>query len=571
MWGRRGLLAWVAGIAGILLIGRVVSTWLAERWYADALGVVGAFDARVRMEAWLRAGTAATGFLFALANLLAVRHSIVSMVLPRQLGDLAIGEVVPAGVLTAIAIALAAVLALGFAGLTPDTVAVQLAWDGVRFGVEDPYLFHDVGFYVAWLPFERWLFGTAALIVGAVAALTVSLYLATPSVRREDGRWHVSGWVRRHMALLSGAGLLLWSWSWRLDGLAQVGAGDGAFGAVAHLLVLPAHRAMVGLGAACSALVALALWRGRVRLAVVVASLVVFGSPVVDRSLQTLGERQGAPNVREDRDRAYAATRRAFAAWAQDSAVATVAAMAIVAEASSPADQAGAVGGARSTDSARFAPGAGRYAVVSDPTGAIQAPAFDRFDRRLVQAWALRTPALIRAGRTLEAPRLLTRRDPVDRIQNVYPFLTAVGPARLEPGPAGPVWTVDLFVTAADFPLVAAGPAALGVARYARHVGVGVVDAATGAVGIRLSGAPDPVLRAWMAIAPDLFSPARLLPPVLPSSGAGGASPAARDTAAWSALRAAYDTATAASRRSDRRSFEEAWLRLGRLLGRRAP
>lgn len=570
---RRRLLGLAAGFAAALLIGRWLSTVLADRWYADVMDIVASVDGRLRLEAWLRLGTGLTALMVGLVNLLAVRQSIVSMVVPRQLGDLTIGEAVPSALLTAGAVGVAAVIGIAFAALPPATLTVQLALDGVRFGVEDPYLFRDVGFYVAWIPFERWLFDTVVLMYGTVVTITAMLYLATPSIRREDGRWRLSPWVRRHLGLLGGLGVLLWAWSWRLEGIALVGAGDGSFGAVAHHVLVPAYRFAVWAGVAGAVLIAYAAWSARIRFVwAVLAGLVLVG-PGGEVVLREVGRRQGSLDARVTREAPYTETRRAFAGWGQDTVVGRLVAMDAVAANSPGLSGAGSPAPARSLDAAeRFLPGAGRYALVDDTLGTLRAPAFQPAWRRLALAWALRTPTLVWAGGNLDAPKLLTRRDPIERLASVYPFLSPVGAARLEAGPTGPVWAVDLFVLSADFPLIPPGPSAVQRARYIRRAGIGVVDATTGAVGLRLTRTPDPVLRAWMAIAPDLFTPKRLIPDDAPERSAeDGLRDATGADGAGLAMRAAFDSAEAASRRGDVRAFEGAWARLGRLLGRRGP
>ena len=575
MTRRRGLLVGVVGAAAVLLVGRLFAVVIAERWYAEALGVGNALAARVRLDAALRLLTAGSTFVLALANLLAVRQSIVSLALPRQVGDLAIAEAVPGAILTAGAVALAGLLALGAACLAPATLATQLALDGVTFGVSDPYLFRDVGFYVAWLPFERWLFETAAALLALVSAVTVCLYAATPSIRLEGGRWRVAGWVRRHLAVLAGAGLLLLAWAWRLAAFDVVGAADAVFGAVTHRVRLPYARLAPYAALVGAVLVGRWLWSGRWRAALGLAGALVLAVPLGREVLVAVGSRQGTLARRAEWDAPYARTRAAFAGWALDSSARWAAAMGVAAEDDAPPGDPSSAGEDGPLESARFAPAAGRYAVVDDPTGTVRAPALSGAWRRLWLAWSLRTPGLLRAGWGLASPRLVTRRDPVERLASVYPFLTPVGPARLAPGPMGPRWTVDLFIVADRAPISSAVSLGGRSIRYARRVAIGTVDASTGAVGLILQGEPDPVLRAWMAVAPDLFRPGLVILPDERSgdSGAGGADAGADagTNRALALVRAAYDSASAAARRGDLRTFEGAWWRMGRLLGLRGP
>ena len=114
----------------------------------------------------MRVGSGVVAALFAFINLYAVRQSVVSLVLPRRLGNLEIGEEVPGRYLMGAAIALSLVLGVLLALPQQDWTSLVLARAGRPFNETDPYLSQDLGFFVYWLPFENALW-TWAFFVGA--------------------------------------------------------------------------------------------------------------------------------------------------------------------------------------------------------------------------------------------------------------------------------------------------------------------------------------------------------------------------------------------------------------------
>jgi len=128
------------------------------------------------------------------------------------------------------------------------------------------------------------------------------------------------------------------------------------------------------------------------------------------------------------------------------------------------------------------------------------------------------------------------------------------------------------------------------VVRYRRPAGVALIDAMTGAVRILPPADPDPVLRAWMALVPDLFAAGAAvgtgvdLAAVAPTPGertAAADSTDARPLPGDAAVppigelraeaAALYDVMEAARRAGDWSAYGVAWRRLGTLLGRPAP
>lgn len=326
MQTRRGLFGFLAAGALALLVGR----WLAGQYADWAL-----HEAQGLGELWrLKAGTLfalrSGGFLlavgYAFAHFFAVRQSIVSLVLPSRLGGLDIPEEIPARRLTGVALALAVLVALAFAALPQDWSQAALAWEGVRFGEVDPYLQRDLGFYVAWLPWERALQARAMLLTIALGAIVTTLYALTSSLRWSATGLYVSTWVRRHLAVLGGTLVALVGWGWRIDRFERLTPGSGVwldatteavFSSFDHRVALP-YRALAAFATVPIATVLIyAGWRGYLRTALAMLSTMVLLGPVASAVLpvvakQPLNTPQGRASQRPYRNTAALYTRRAF-------------------------------------------------------------------------------------------------------------------------------------------------------------------------------------------------------------------------------------------------------------------
>lgn len=315
MTRRRWLGGALAAAALLLVLGRLLAAWYVEQqWYA-ALDASVVWRARVNAVATLRVGSAliAAGFVF--LNLYAVRQSVVSLVLPRRVGNLDIGEEVPGGALLAVAAVLSALLG-GLLSLSGDHwITFLLANDGRSFGETDPYFQSDLGFYIARLPFETVVYEWSLLLLGATSAAVVLLYALTPSLRLNRAGLYVSAYVRRHLTILGGVLLLLLAWSYRLDlyGLLLNGTGPGgAFSWSDHKVGMPGLLLLAIVTLAIALVVMWAGWIGQTRLAFLALTGVVLLSLLVRHVAPVIAARAGDEENAAQRERPYQATRTAY-------------------------------------------------------------------------------------------------------------------------------------------------------------------------------------------------------------------------------------------------------------------
>src|SRR5665647_1070590 len=214
--GRRVFGGAIAVTALVLLLGRwSASLYTEHRWYAS-LGAQDVWRAQVATTATLTVVSFALAALFAFVNLYAVRQSVVSLVLPRRIANIEIGEEVPGRYLLAAVVALS-VLMGGLLTFSSDHwYEALLASVGKPFGEADPYFGADLGFFVYWLPFETAIHVWSVIVLVSVTGLVVALYALTPSLRWDRGTLYVSAYVRRHFTMLGAVLLLVLAWSYRL-------------------------------------------------------------------------------------------------------------------------------------------------------------------------------------------------------------------------------------------------------------------------------------------------------------------------------------------------------------------
>src|SRR5688500_17169728 len=99
MTARRRLAIGLAVVAAGLLAGRAGALLFSDYAWYSALGASALWHERSRDTAGLHTVSALFAGLFSLVNLSAVRRSIISLALPRRLGNVEFGEEVPRRIL----------------------------------------------------------------------------------------------------------------------------------------------------------------------------------------------------------------------------------------------------------------------------------------------------------------------------------------------------------------------------------------------------------------------------------------------------------------------------------------
>jgi hypothetical protein len=215
---RRALLVGVGLLVAVLVGGRWLALETAERaWGASLPGGTAYLTARdfARLvSGLLLIGAVAWGT----ANLLFVYRSIGSMQLSRRLGDLEIVEAVPQPLLLAGTIACG--LVFGFL-LTLGTgdwwMPAALASRPPTFGITDPVLQQDLGYYLGRLPWTERLQQLALVAVCSATLVVALLYVGIGSLRFRRWLPSANAHARAHLGVLLALLALTLTWGAVLD------------------------------------------------------------------------------------------------------------------------------------------------------------------------------------------------------------------------------------------------------------------------------------------------------------------------------------------------------------------
>jgi uncharacterized protein len=313
-WRRWPVIA-LAVVAALLVIGRVSAGIVADYlWYAS-MGAGALWRERAVLITAVCAGSALLAAAMLFINLYVVRQSVVSLVLPRRVANIEIGEEVPGRYLVGAALLISLVLGWWLALPADSWRMFSLLRHGLPFGESDPYVEMDLGFFVYWLPIESMMYYRTLTTVLFATVVVIFFYALTPSLRWDRGALYVSHYVRRHLAALGAVLLLLLAWSYRLDIYESLLSGSGAGGAFSysdHRTVIPVSIWLAYLTAGTALVVFYFGWIGQVRAAtmtlitvLVVSVLLRHVTPVFMRHYVTAG-------ADSSRELSYLATRAEY-------------------------------------------------------------------------------------------------------------------------------------------------------------------------------------------------------------------------------------------------------------------
>lgn len=267
--GARLLIAVAAVVLLLLVVSRALTAIHVDAlWFAE-VGHEGVFW---RQFAWIwgvRGLTAllVTGALF--FNLQLVGRTLGSLRIRRRFGNLEIAERVPPHHVTTTILALSLLLGLWFgASITEGAARSLLFWNvAPSWGVTDPILGLDLGFYVFALPVLRAVVTFALVVTFLVLTICTAGYATTGVVRLDEGAVMMSEVARRHLGLLVALFLVLLAARLGLGRpLLLLSGGSDVQGVVGYTDVMariPALRiqALVTLGGAVA--IAMGAWKNR--------------------------------------------------------------------------------------------------------------------------------------------------------------------------------------------------------------------------------------------------------------------------------------------------------------------
>lgn len=567
---RRPLIAAVVAGAVLLVLGRAFAFLHVDyTWYA-ALGAHRLWVERATDAVLLHVLTFVPGAAFAFANFTAVRHSILSLVLPRRLANVEFAEAVPPRRLDIVGAGLALLVAAVATPVVPHWTSLALVRSGVRFGETDPYHQLDLGYYTVWLPLEMRLHEWAWVIVLVTTLVVAVLYALTPGLRWENGAVRMTSYVRRHLALLVAVILLMLAWRARLASLALLAEGSGPGGSFTfadHRWLLPSYVSLSVAVVAATALFAWSAWNRHTAVSFAALSVVLLLWVGVFQLLPLLVRSPASQaGTLSPRDVPYAATREAFTNRAFDPGDGG-----LPEERELPGTAlARSESVRRLATMAHVAPGARGYLLV-DGSGGAAGPSLESALSRVAHAWVEQDRSILSADRPGNA-RILRIRDVGERVRRLAPvFAQSSRPAALFRADTL-YWITDLYTASNTYPLSRRFVVAGERRGYFRHAGTAYANGTTGAVTMVAVAEPDPIAQAWRNRFPELLRPAGALPAwtaelTLEPAAAVPPTDAAADRAFRGRVRELYLRMRGALSTSDLTAFGAAFDSLGRLLG----
>lgn len=560
---RRNLYLFAAGLLVVALVGgRWLAVETAERaWDRTFTGGAALIEARM-LGRLLQALVLAFAITWATANLLIVYRAIGSVQMPRRLGDLEIVEAVPQRVLFGLTIALGVVvgvlLSLGTGDWWRQAV---LAAAPPRFGVTDPTLGQDVGFYLGVLPWRATLQNRALVFATGVTFVVALLYMAIGSLRMRRGRIRASDYARAHCGVLLGCLAFVIAWGAALDPAEVVAGLHGAVDQAALSVRVPGATFVAAIAILTAMISFLWAWRDRPTLILagwaalllmltafyVVIPGVVRASSGADAE-PLAGQREalerlafGLTTLDRQAPPAFLSAESAIASlplWdpPRVAAVAGTPASTVALRAVGPGRPGWLIAPTRSPVALRiavetdtglaltavpvrdsallFGPGVPGFVVrSSDSAPALQPAGIPIVGAwlRFALAWTLQAWEFLRAES--HGHLLLWRRDVTERLERLAPFAHFGAPTPILRD--GALWWVSWgYVTSETFPLARPLAWREGEAdvRYLRAGVVGAVRVATGETHLWLAPGYDSVSAAWARHFDPLIEPAERLP-----------------------------------------------------------
>ncbi len=322
-WRRLGFRALIA-IALALVIGRLTAGVLSDYLWFEAMGAARLWREKALAVLVLQGGAALLGTLFVFANLFAVRASILKLMLPRRVANLAFAEEVEPRLLTM------AVALLSF-GIGLLLVFAQGPWHAFTlarhlrpWGKADEYLERDLSFYMGWLPVERAWYQWSLVVLATTAVVVLLLYALSGSLHWRRGTIRLTRHARRHIFTLGALLLLMLAWGLRLDRYESLlELHGGAFGMLDHIPGLAATIVLSLLYVAAAVLVFWAGWTGQVRVAFGVVTTMIVTTLLLRHALPLLYGWTHPIASSQVRDRPYVETRNGYTrqAYALDSLI----------------------------------------------------------------------------------------------------------------------------------------------------------------------------------------------------------------------------------------------------------
>ena len=287
----------------LLLIARIGAVAYTEiLWHAET-GYASTFWTRVLWQWGARILGGALVAVLVFLDLSVVSSTLAGIQIKRRFGNLEISEQLPASYVRWTLIAAAGILALWFGAAVPPSMGLQILvlTEAGPWGLIEPFLGKDVGFYVFWVPVLAAALTFALVVVFLLFTLATAGYAATGALRWGRGKVVAQELARIHLGALLGlfffllaARLWLSRYLLLLDGSSGV---QGIFGYADAQARLPGLQTVVILCVAAGVVIAWCAWKNLGRAIVITALATVLAGIVIGQVYPALVQRfQVEPN-----------------------------------------------------------------------------------------------------------------------------------------------------------------------------------------------------------------------------------------------------------------------------------
>ncbi|MHB1194269.1 MAG: UPF0182 family protein [Longimicrobiales bacterium] len=304
--GGRLVMAGLVGLGLIVALARIgVTVYTEILWHVES-GYAGTFYTRVAWQwgARVLGGLAVGALVF--ANLRIVARTLAGIQIKRRFGNLEISEQLPASYVLWTMLGAAALLGAWFGAAVPASMGLQalMLLHGEPWGLTEPFLGRDVGFYVFWVPVLGSAITFGLVVIFLLFSLASAGYTATGALRLSRGRLMAQELARVHLGVLLGLFFILLGtrlWLARflilMDGTSGV---QGIFGFTDAQARLPGMQTLLVLCSAAGVTIAWAAWKNRGPLLVGSAVTAVLAALVIGQIYPAVVQRfQVEPNELE--------------------------------------------------------------------------------------------------------------------------------------------------------------------------------------------------------------------------------------------------------------------------------
>jgi uncharacterized membrane protein (UPF0182 family) len=209
--GGRLILAIVLAVGVLIAFGRAFAAFYVEILWQSGSGHSAIFWKRVLWEAGVRMVAGFTVGVLVLVNLHIASRTLSGVQIRRRFANIEISEQIPRRYVWWATLSVAGLLGLWFGASVPPDLGIQalLMLSADAWGMAEPVLGRDIGFYVFVLPVLRIVSGLGLVMIFFLFTLVTAGYAATGALRWSGGHIHAQDLPRVHLGALIAAFLTL--------------------------------------------------------------------------------------------------------------------------------------------------------------------------------------------------------------------------------------------------------------------------------------------------------------------------------------------------------------------------